>query len=172
MPISSNRSFQMDQEAQPEVESEGGLQLPRQGPCLSGRAPALMNSPCIGMGNLLLTAPPGHSQQFTDTVQRHTRPVPECRLGVAEEPKFSVSMRSHVTEPAQSRPTTHTYKAHCPTIPLSIIPLTARESRRLVRCHEPVAKQEPSHCFEDPASESCRETAERPNRSRTLLKAA
>lgn len=171
MPISSNRSFHMDQKAQPEVESERGGAAAAQARPMSGRAPTLMNSPCIGMGNLPLTAPPDHSQQLTDTVRRDTYPVPECRVRVAEESQSSVSMRSHVTEPAQSKPTTHTYKVHCPTIPLSIIPLTARESRRPVRCHEPVAKQDPSHCFESPSPESCRETVERPNRSRTFLKA-
>lgn len=45
---------------------------------------------------------------------------------------FSVSMGSHGTEPAQSKPTIHTYTVHCPAAPLSIISLTARESRRLV----------------------------------------
>lgn len=44
------------------------------------------------MGNLLLTAPPDRSQQLMDTVQRDTYSVPKCRVQLAEEPMFSVSM--------------------------------------------------------------------------------
>jgi hypothetical protein len=156
---------EMDQEVQAEGKSEKGLQLPRQG--MSGRVPTLMNPLYTSMDNLLPPAPPDRSQQLTDTVLRDTYPVPECRVRVAEEPMFSVSMRSHATEPAQSKPAIHMYTVHCPKVPLSIIPLTSRESHRLVLCHEPVAKQKLSRCFAVPSSESCRETVERPNRTQT-----
>lgn len=96
--------FKMGQEVQAGGRSEeaAGAQA---GPG-SGRVPTLLNPPRLGMCNILLTAPPDCGQELTDIVRRHTCPVPECSGQVAEKPMPSVSMRSHGTESARSKPTT------------------------------------------------------------------